>query len=102
MKSESFVRWRAVSLLVIGGFIWVATSTHVITAAAAELRIERLFGPETRTGPYKHPARIEELNNGDLYQVYYGGEGEYAIDTGVLGSRLKKCSHKLTNPLCSA
>jgi hypothetical protein len=54
---------------------------------AGELRIERLFGPEVKTGPYKHPARIESLANGDLYVVYYGGEGEYAIDTGVFGSR---------------
>jgi hypothetical protein len=51
-------------------------------AKGGELRIERMFGPEVKTGPYKHPARIEELQNGDLYAVYYGGEGEYAIDTG--------------------
>ena len=57
---------------------------------AGELRIERLFGPEIKTGPYKHPARIEELKNGDLYVVYYGGEGEYATDTGGFASRLKK------------
>src|SRR5438445_3204124 len=102
MKSESFVRWRAVTLLVIGGFVWLAASTHVITAAAAELRIERLFGPETRTGPYKHPARIEELRNGDLYLVYYGGEGEYATDTGVFGSRLKKGGRKWASPILIA
>ncbi len=65
---------------------------------ASELRIERLFGPEVKTGPYKHPARIEELRNGDLYVVYYGGEGEYATATGVFGSRLKKGSRKWTPP----
>src|SRR6185436_9684952 len=40
----------------------------------------------------------EELQNGDLYAVYYGGEGEYAIDTGIFGSRLKKTSHRWTAP----
>mgnify|MGYP001617163529 CR=1 FL=1 len=69
---------------------------------AGGLRIERMFGPEVKTGPYKHPARIEELKNGDLYVVYYGGEGEYATDTGVFGSRLKKGSRKWTTPMCIA
>ena len=59
-----------------------------LLASAGELQIDRVFGPEIKTGPYKHPARVEELANGDLYLVYYGGEGEYATDTGVFGSRL--------------
>jgi predicted neuraminidase len=54
------------------------------------LRTHRAFGPEVPTGPYKHPAAITELENGDLYLVYYGGEGEYAQDTAVFGSRRKK------------
>ena len=74
--AEAMGFWLAGTILVSGG----------------ELRIERMFGPEVKTGPYKHPARIEELRNGDLYAVYYGGEGEYAVDTGVFGSRLKKAS----------
>src|ERR1051326_4476106 len=61
-------------------------------------RIERVFGPEVPTGPYKHPASIAELDNGDLYLVYYGGKGEYAIDTGVFGSTLRKGSAKWTAP----
>ena len=48
-----------------------------------------MFGPEVKTGPYKHPACMTELDNGDLYLVYYGGAGEYATDTNVYGSRLK-------------
>src|SRR5262245_71887 len=59
------------------------------TAVAGELRIERVFGPETPTGPYKHPACLAEFDNGDLYLVYYGGEGEYATETAVFGSRRK-------------
>lgn len=59
-------------------------------AFASELFNERIFGPETDTGPYKHPACMTELSNGDLYLVYYGGKGEYATDTSVYGSRKKK------------
>jgi predicted neuraminidase len=47
----------------------------------------------------KHPARIEALKNGDLYITYYGGEGEYAIDTGVYGSRLRKGGRKWSEPV---
>jgi len=90
---ESFVRRRAVFFLLV----WVSTATSAIIAA--ELRVERMFGPEIKTGPYKHPARIEELKNGDLYAVYYGGEGEYATNTGVFGSRLKQGGRKWSSPI---
>lgn len=66
-------------------------------AAAEEITIERLFGPEI-PGKYKHPPSITELDNGDLYVVYYGGEGEYAGDTAVYGSRLAKGSKEWTRP----
>jgi predicted neuraminidase len=59
-------------------------------ALAADIEVSRVFGPETPTGPYKHPASITELSNGDLYLVYYGGKGEYANDTAVFGARRKK------------
>lgn len=65
--------------------------------AADDITIERLFGPEI-PGKYKHPASIAELDNGDLYVVYYGGEGEYEGDTAVYGSRLAKGSTKWTRP----
>jgi predicted neuraminidase len=65
---------------------------------AGEFRVERVFGPETRTGPYKHPACMTELNHGDLYLVYYGGKGEYATDTSVFGSRLKKGETRWSPP----
>lgn len=58
--------------------------------SAGEITIRRVFGPEVPTGPYKHPACLEELPSGDLYLVYYGGEGEYAAGTSVFGSRQKK------------
>ena len=48
----------------------------------------RVFGPE-HPGPYKHPASITQLQNGDLYIAYYGGSGEYFDDTAVYGARLR-------------
>src|SRR6476620_8741926 len=67
------------------------------TMAADEITIERLFGPEI-PGKYKHPPSISELAGGDLYVVYYGGEGEYAGDTAVYGSRLARGSKQWTRP----
>ena len=66
--------------------------------ASAELSIEKVFGPETPGGQYKHPASIEELPNGDLYIAYYGGEGEYEPDTAVFGTRLAKGTTQWSPP----
>lgn len=66
---------------------------------AGDLRVEKVFGPETRTGRYKHPACLTELANGDLYLAYYGGAGEYAVDTGVYGSRLARGAKSWTPPV---
>ena len=62
------------------------------------IRIDRVFGPEVETGPYKHPACMAELPGGDLYLVYYGGAGEYATDTAVFGSRKAEGSDSWTEP----
>jgi predicted neuraminidase len=59
---------------------------------------ERVFGAEL-PGPYKHPAAITELANGDLFLAYYGGTGEYAADSQDFGARLPKGSKKWTTPL---
>jgi predicted neuraminidase len=67
-------------------------------AVRAEIATHKVFGPETPTGPYKHPASITELDNGDLYLVYYGGGGEYADATAVFGSRLARGSGAWTAP----
>lgn len=69
------------------------------SAIGADLSIERVFGPEVPTGPYKHPACMTELDNGDLYLVYYGGEGEYATDTSVYGSRKKAGENAWSAPM---
>ncbi len=70
----------------------IATFILCALAAAAPpgVKIERLFGPETATGRYKHPASITELANGDLYLAWYGGDGEYKPGTAVYGSRYSK------------
>ncbi len=73
-------------------------SILVAFASAAEFRTERVFGPEVPTGPYKHPASITAFDNGDLYICYYGGAGEYAVDTSVYGSRLKRGETKWSAP----
>ncbi len=67
--------------------------------AAGEIVVERVFGPETKTGLYKHPSCIEELEGGDLYLVYYGGGGEYAEATAVWGSRRAAGSTTWTPPV---
>ncbi|MCK5862121.1 MAG: exo-alpha-sialidase [Candidatus Hydrogenedentes bacterium] len=50
------------------------------------VEIYRVFGAE-HPGPYKHPAAITQLENGDLYIAYYGGANEYDKKTAVYGSR---------------
>lgn len=62
--------------------------TPPMAARDKDIDIRRVFGPEI-PGKYKHPASFTELRNGDLFLVYHGGEGEYAKDTAVMGSRLK-------------
>ena len=59
----------------------------LLAFALPGVHIERLFGPETDTGSYKHPASLTELANGDLFLAWYGGDGEYAPGTAVWGAR---------------
>ncbi len=77
---------------------FLATTLVSASIAAGEIQTERIFGPEVKTGPYKHPARMTQFQNGDFYLVYYGGEGEYANDTAVFGSRLKKGESHWSTP----
>ena len=102
-QSRDRRRFRQVAYLmkskVIGTFLCTSVLVAICcTAGAGELTITRVFGPEVPTGPYKHPASMTELKNGDLYLVYYGGAGEYAIETAVFGSRLKKGETKWSDP----
>ncbi|HEY1602314.1 MAG TPA: sialidase family protein [Pirellulales bacterium] len=81
----------ASAVLIVLGFAALAS------AAADDIKIERVVGPEV-PGRYKHPASIEELNNGDLYIAYYGGDGEYAEQTADYGMRLKKGETRWSTP----
>src|SRR5262245_46540300 len=78
------------SMLTRPAVLVVLLRSAAIPATAGEFHAERVFGPEVPTGPYKHPAALAELDNSDLYLVYYGGAGEYAVETAVWGSRKKK------------
>jgi len=89
---------KNISLKIILAVGLIVTSLLSTGFAAEGIKIERIFGPEIKTGPYKHPARMTQFQNGDFYLVYYGGEGEYANDTAVFGSRLKKGESKWSAP----
>jgi predicted neuraminidase len=65
------------------------------------ISITKIFGTEI-PGEYELPASITELDNGDLYLVYYGGSGEYEEDSCLWGSRLKKEGAAWSRPLVVA
>ncbi len=77
--------------------LFVSLVGFQLACAEDDITSERVVGPEV-SGKYKHPATITELDNGDLYIAYYGGEGEYAGDTAVLGMRLATGSSQWTKP----
>lgn len=70
-------------------------------ATAAGVTITKVYGTEL-PGKYKHPASITELANEDLYLAYYGGSGEYDLDTAVWGGRLKHGGAKWSRPVVIA
>ena len=70
----------------------------LVSTSVAEVQIERVFGPEIKTGDYKHPSCFTQLDNGDLYLAYYGGAGEYEDGTVVYASRLVSGSEDWTVP----
>lgn len=85
---------RKASLAVLA--VWASIALPGLVRA--ELVVEPVFGPADPGGPYKHPAAIEELANGDIYIVFYGGQGEYEGDTAVYGSRLAQGATEWTPP----
>ncbi|MEY4691117.1 MAG: hypothetical protein RIT19_1442 [Verrucomicrobiota bacterium] len=77
--------------------------TLLATPPASALERQRLFGPEIKTGDYKHPASFTELHNGDLYVVFFSGRGEYKDNqAAVFGSRLKAGSRRWSRPVSIA
>ena len=83
-------------------FVSASVLLFGLSLSGQQIKIEKIFGPETKTGDYKHPSCITELQNGDLYLTYYGGEGEYAQATSVFAARLKKGSRRWTEPVAIA
>ncbi|MCG3195567.1 MAG: exo-alpha-sialidase [Candidatus Omnitrophica bacterium] len=66
------------------------------------IEVERVIGLEYPDAPYKHPASITELDNGDLLIAYYGGSDEYATDTAVYGCRKRKGETQWSAPVVLA
>jgi len=67
--------------------------------AADEIHVERVLGPEVKTGDYKHPACFDQLRNGDLYLVFFSGQGEYNDNSAaVFGARLAKDGTRWSSP----
>ena len=62
-------------------------ATACLARAGATVHTQTIVGPSTPTGRYKHPAAITQLDNGDLFLAYYGGDGEYEPGTAVYGMR---------------
>ena len=75
----------AVTMLACGADA-ASTEGLVLPLFKTNVETHRVFGQE-HPGPYKHPASITQLANGDLYIAYYGGENEYDDNTAVYGSR---------------
>lgn len=75
----------------------VAEGLGVRSKPGENIQIAPIFGPES-PGSYKHPASITELANGDLYVAYYGGSGEYELDTAVYGARKPADSDQWDKP----
>jgi predicted neuraminidase len=86
---EDFMRFPLVLLMSAAGLL----------AQPSGVTLHRIIGPEVPTGPYKHPAALTELDNGDLYIAYYGGEGEYRPGTSVFGIRLPNGASTWSEPV---
>ena len=72
--------------------------TPLTAAPPPGMVVERIIGTEIDTGRYKHPSCVTELDNGDLYLTYYGGDGEYSQDTAVFASRLASGTQEWSYP----
>ena len=61
------------------GLFWAVglfAAPGVLLAAEGDLQREVVIPADSDApGPYRHPSMFDELDNGDLYAVYYGGAG---------------------------
>ncbi len=72
--------------VVLAAACGVARGELILPKFEQNIETYRVFGQE-HPGPYKHPASITQLDNGDFYIAYYGGANEYSNETAVYGSR---------------
>ena len=84
----------AVGLAVVCGMAW---GELILPKFEQNIETYRVFGQE-HPGPYKHPASIAQLDNGDFYIAYYGGANEYSNETAVYVSRCVVGSCSWTAP----
>ncbi len=82
--------------------LWLTLLLCAGVCGAADIVTEKIVGPETRTGRYKHPSSITELDNGDLFVAYYGGDGEYRPNTAVYGLRRAAAGGQWSAPVVLA
>ena len=79
----NYVTTLAVLMIAV---VFSAQADLILPTFETNVEIYHVFGSE-HPGPYKHPASITQLENGDLYIAYYGGANEYDKETAVYGSR---------------
>src|SRR3989454_4073732 len=78
---------------------WLAVAVFGELFAGGEIKVERVLGPEVKTGDYKHPACFDQLRNGDLFLVFFSGQGEYNDNSAaVCGARLTKDGTQWSSP----
>lgn len=89
---RKFLSESALLLPTIAGVSGASAFAQTAPGAPARRTVtfptELVAGPQIPTGKYKHPAAITQLVNGDLFLAWFGGDGEYAANTGVYGTRL--------------
>jgi predicted neuraminidase len=77
---------RMVVAVGLAAMCGMACGELILPKFEQNIETHRIFGEE-HPGPYKHPASITQLDNGDFYIAYYGGANEYSNETAVYGSR---------------
>ena len=91
------MNYCAARLALICTLTLTAHGDLILPQFRTNIETHRVFGGE-HPGPYKHPASITQLENGDLYIAYYGGEFEYSDKTAVYGSRRVAGENEWSHP----
>jgi predicted neuraminidase len=81
--------------------VLVSLSGIALAQVDGDIVTEKVIGSEF-PGKYKHPASFDQLDNGDLYLAYYGGDGEYEDNSKVWGMRKKAGEDSWSTPVVIA